>query len=64
MYDIEILEVALQCEIDIIGEIHLLKIIEEELQNNKKSGIKWEYREVRIPGAPGMEMKVKKYWVH
>ncbi|CDW73938.1 UNKNOWN [Stylonychia lemnae] len=46
-YDIEIMEVASLCEIDLIKEIHLLKVIEEVLNENKQSGLKWEYREVK-----------------
>eukprot|EP00347_Sterkiella_histriomuscorum_P000455 403375800 len=60
-YDIEIMEVAKQCEIDLIQEIHLLKVIEDVLNENKQQGLKWEYREVR---SIGIEYKPKKYWIN
>ena len=44
------MEVARQCGIDLLSEIHLIKVIEDVLTENKESGLKWEYREVRTIG--------------
>ena len=44
------MEVCWQCNIDLELEIHLIKIVEEILQEHKLENNKWEYREIRYIG--------------